>query len=177
MTGRFSRAGALATFAAVVFAGGCHRADAQKDAAVESCVSAVHAADSEADAGAAGKAMAAACAPLFSEAGCRDGYIRAFSDQTAPSDRARLLTNACESAYCPKLEPKPSLCVGESTDLATLSQQWKDFQKAVLTRDLGAARAERVFDAMEESAKKRKERLAPSADGGGADGGPVTPAR
>ena len=118
---------------------------------------AVRASDDQADATLAGRSVANACAPLFEEPSCREGYVLAWDERTSPASRIGVLVDACSAAYCPKLgEPRPALCMHRATQLAPLSEQWQEFQRAALTRDQGAARAERVLAAMKASGEKRK---------------------
>jgi hypothetical protein len=70
------------------------------------------------------------------------------------------MMDACCAAYCPKLDdPKPTLCTAEAADVSGRSTQWRQFQQAVLTRDLGSARADRVLAAMTEAGNKRLKRM------------------
>jgi hypothetical protein len=137
----------------------CARHDAAEDAAVDTCTSALRASGDEADPTAAGRSVAVACAPLYEERACREGYRRAWDEQTDPSQRIRILVDACSAAYCPKLaEPRPALCAQPSAEhggFVALSERWQEFQGVVLVRDLGAARAEKVLAAMKEAGAKR----------------------
>jgi hypothetical protein len=56
---------------------------------------------------------------------------------------------------CPKLEaPKPELCTAPAETPSARAEQWHSFQRAVLARDLGAARADRVLAEMAMAAQK-----------------------
>lgn len=137
----------------------CARPDAATDAAVERCTSALRASGEESEPGKAGRSVALACAPLYKESACREGYARAWDEQTDPAARIRILTTACSEAYCPKLpDPKPALCAqptAEQGGFVALSERWQEFERAVLVRDLGAARAQKVLAAMGEAASHR----------------------
>lgn len=145
----------LACFALVFTA--CTHSDAAADAAVERCTSALRASADESDSAKAGRTVAASCAPLYKERACREGYVHAWDEQTDPAARIRILTTACSDAYCPELPaPKPALCAqptAEQGGFAALSVRWREFQRTVLVRDLGAARAEKVLAAMSEAAE------------------------
>lgn len=155
-----TRRGGSLVIIGVSVAIGCGRSNGAKDAAVVTCVAAVQASGDQADSTSAGKKLAAACAPLFEESACREGYAKAWADSTSEADRARVMMDACCAAYCPKLdEPKPTLCTAEAADVSGRSEQWRQFQRVVLTRDLGPARADRVLAAMTEAGKKRLKQL------------------
>jgi hypothetical protein len=124
--------------------------------AVDTCVTAVRAGGDEPDSTLAGRNVATACAPLFAEPACREGFATAWAESTSPAERTRILVDACTAAYCPKLDaPKPDLCVAPAEDFVTRARQWQSFQKVVLTRDLGAPRAERVLAEMAAAGEKR----------------------
>src|SRR2546426_716567 len=99
-----------AAVAMLVSIASCKRDDG-KDAILARCIPAMVQSANEDDPYRAGKSVADACAPLYSEPGCRKGWADAWAEGTDPSQRIRVLTNACRDAYCPKLpEPKPALC-------------------------------------------------------------------
>jgi hypothetical protein len=140
----------------VFLAAGCGRSSRAKDAAVETCIAAVRASGDQADSTLAGKKVASACAPLFEEEACREGYTKAWADSTSEAERVGIMMDACCAAYCPKIDdPKPTTCTAEAADVSGRSTQWRQFQQAVLTRDLGPARADRVLAAMTEAGNTR----------------------
>jgi len=149
----------VATACIAVALGACSHDDAATDAAVGTCTSGLRASSDQSDPTTAGRSVAIACAPLYRERACREGYLRAWDEQTDPASRIRTLVDACSEAYCPKLpEPKPALCAQPSAEpggFAALSERWQEFQRVVLVRDLGAARAETVLATMKEVAAKR----------------------
>ena len=141
---------------------GCerHGAAVATDAAVDTCIAAVRASADEADATLAGRGVATACAPLFAEPACREGFATAWAETTSPAERTRILVEACTAAYCPKLDaPKPALCAAPAETPTARSEQWHAFQRVVLTRDLGAPRADRVLAEMAAAAEKRALRM------------------
>jgi hypothetical protein len=87
---------------------------------------------------------------MYSKAACRDGMRLAWSKETDPSQRLRITIEACRDAYCPELDvPKPALCTSrsENVELPAWFAQWKEFDRIILERDLGAELASRVFAA------------------------------
>ncbi|GAC1372858.1 MAG: hypothetical protein NVSMB47_20590 [Polyangiales bacterium] len=110
----------------------------------------------------AGRRVALACSALYSEAGCREGFARAWSDVTSAADRVAVFTDACRDAYCPGLaEPRPQLCAGVVGSLGDRAMQWQEFSRRILVRDLGPARAAAIEDAMRELASRRLPLTAP----------------
>jgi hypothetical protein len=120
-----------------------------KDRAVEQCVDAVQATETV-EPYARGRRIADACGALYAEGGCRHAYSRAWAKHTSPVDRIKIASEGCRDAYCPRLPmPKPALCDEAQITLITTGTTWRDFVRVVLTRDLGAVRADRVFAAMD----------------------------
>jgi hypothetical protein len=154
--------GPLVLAAASLVAAGCERCGSvgASDAAVDTCITTVRASADESDATVAGRRVATACAPLFAEPACREGFAAAWAESTSPAERTRVLVEACTAAYCPKLEaPRPVLCTAPAETPSARSEQWRAFQRVVLTRDLGAARADRVLAEMTAAAEKRSSRM------------------
>jgi len=93
-----------------------------------------------------GAVAAAACAPLFHEAACRDAQLH--FDDPAPAERAAAVLEACKRAYCGKLgAPLPRACdasqppPGDGLETFTV---WDDLRRAILRHDIGDAEAARL---------------------------------
>lgn len=87
--------------------------------------------------------VAAACAPLYQEAACRQAMEK--FDEPPMEQRASTLLRSCARAYCPVLpSPKPHVCAATDTPPTDLSE-WAELRQAILQRDIGAERAARVL--------------------------------
>jgi hypothetical protein len=134
--------------------------DDGKDAVLARCIPAVEQSAQEDDPYRAGKNISDACAPLYSEPACRKGWADAWAEGTDPTQRIRILTTACRDAYCPKLaEPKPALCDGTELTILTIAPRWNEFNRAIITRELGEARAQRYLAAVSAAADARMNRV------------------
>ena len=92
-------------------------------------------------------AVEAACAPLFSNAACREAMIHFDDPQVeARSDR---VFEVCTKAYCPTLpEPRPSACERPAAEPSEMAGQWNEFRERVLRREIGEEQSARVFHAV-----------------------------
>lgn len=89
--------------------------------------------------------VARGCAPLYSEAACRQSMMH--FDDPPPQRRSAAVLEACARAYCDKLSaPKPAAC-SHVDNIPQDEQQyteWNDLRLAILTRDIGASAAQLV---------------------------------
>jgi hypothetical protein len=113
--------------------------------AVDRCVAAMDAARAAPrDATNAGAAsIAAACADVYQRPQCRDVHARAG---TLPIEAfAVTIVGACAEAYCPVLDPRPSMCSAAELRVERLPLDWSELRAAIWRHDLSAADADRLL--------------------------------
>jgi hypothetical protein len=116
---------------------------------IERCIAKLNRGEAPDDPIDAARELVAACAPLYSKQACREGMFEATAKDTDPSQRMRIMLEACRDAYCPELpNPKPELCAftTRNTDLTRWSEIWEDFNVVILARELGAELDPRLLE-------------------------------
>jgi hypothetical protein len=95
--------------------------------------------------------VAKGCADVYKVAGCHDAWLAAVD---APTEAYMLtIASGCRDAYCPLLDPRPTLCDAPELDLRTLLVHWPELQRAAWAHDWPAAEVERLRGAFQAGIK------------------------